>query len=556
MITGIGVSRGVAVGPAAVVARPVGPDPAEPPTTPATLSAASSRVREALRDVAEGLRRRQDRAPDEAKPTLEAGAMMAGDPGLAGTIDDALRTGAGVTRAVHDAVGQYADLLLSLGGYMADRVADLLDVRDRVIARLRGLPEPGLPVLTVPSIVVARDLASAETALLNPALCLGLVTVEGGPTSHAAVLASGLGIPAVVQAAGLVVENGTFVAIDGSTGQVVVDPTPAKRAEFRTRANQRAAVLASSDAPGATRDGHRVALLANIGTLTDARVAAADAVEGVGLFRTEFLFLDRVDAPTVEEQTAAYAAVLRAFGARHVAIRTLDAGADKPLAFADLGPEPNPALGRRGLRLGMAREDILVTQLAALAAAYRETSADLSVMAPMVATAAEAAWFAERVRAAGIPKVGVMIEVPAAALRARQILAEVDFASLGTNDLQQHTMAADRLAGELGELLDPWQPAVLDVIAAACRGAAEAGRPIGVCGESAGDPGLALVLVGLGASSLSMAVQKVRAVRTVLAAHTLDQCRELAGLARSAVGPQDAKAAVLAAARPVLRDVI
>ena len=206
--------------------------------------------------------------------------------------------------------------------------------------------------------------------------------------------------------------------------------------------------------------------------------------------------------------------------------------------------------------MGQLREDLMDTQLQALAAAHRATGADVWVMAPMVGTVQETEWFVNRARSFGLPTVGVMIEIPAAALRARRLLEIADFASLGTNDLQQYTMAADRLHGELATLLDPWQPAVFDIIAAACEGAAATGKPIGVCGESGGDPGLALVLTGLGVTSLSMAVSKVPAVRTVLAAHTFEQCQTLAQLARSAAGPEQARAAVLAAAEPVLRDLL
>jgi phosphotransferase system enzyme I (PtsI) len=297
-------------------------------------------------------------------------------------------------------------------------------------------------------------------------------------------------------------------------------------------------------------------LLANIGTLADAQAAAKQAVEGVGLFRTEFLFLDRESAPTLSEQTQTYQAVFEAFGDRRVIVRTLDAGADKPLKFADLGEEENPALGRRGLRLGMIRQDVLDTQLQALAAAYQATGADVRIMAPMVANITEARWFASRVRALGLPKVGVMIEIPAAALRSEQLLTEVDFGSLGTNDLQQYTMAADRMQGELARLLHPWEPAVLDVIAAACKGAAATGKPMGVCGEAGGDPALALVLVGLGVSSLSMAPGKVPTVRTALAHHTLAKCRELADLALASNTWESSRDEVLAAADPIITDLI
>ncbi|MGB7963546.1 MAG: putative PEP-binding protein, partial [Propionicimonas sp.] len=277
---------------------------------------------------------------------------------------------------------------------------------------------------------------------------------------------------------------------------------------------------------------------------------------GVGLFRTEFLFLDRDTMPTVEEQTQTYTEVFEAFGKRRIVVRTLDAGADKPLKFADLGPEENPALGRRGIRLGMIRTDVLDAQLEALAAAYKATGADVRVMAPMIATEAEATWFADRVRAVGLPKVGIMIEVPAAAIRSKGILYHVDFASLGTNDLQQYTMAADRMQGELADLLNPWEPALLDVVALACEGGAAMGKPIGVCGESAGDPAMALVLAGLGVSSLSMAPGKVSAVRTALALHTLAECQQMAAAARAATTPHEAKHAVLTQADPVMVDLL
>lgn len=445
----------------------------------------------------------------------------------------------------------------SLGGYMAERVTDLRDVRDRAVARLLGKPEPGVPTLTEPSILAAHDLAPAETATLSVETCLGIVTAAGGPTSHTAILASQLGIPAVVQAAGITdVPAGTVVAIDGGVGEVTVNPTEAEKELLLERKRRREAALAGGTGKGSTKDGYPVALLANIGTVDDARKAAAQPVEGVGLFRTEFVFLDRDTMPTVEEQTRIYTEVFQAFGDRRIVVRTLDAGADKPLKFADLGAEENPALGRRGLRLGMIRTDVMDAQLEALAAAYAATGADVRVMAPMVATEAEAIWFASRVRALGLPKVGVMIEVPAAAIRSRGILYHVDFASLGTNDLSQYTMAADRMQGELASLLDPFEPALLDVVALACAGGQAMGKPVGVCGEAAGDPALSLVLVGLGVSSLSMAPGKVPAVRTALGLHTREQCQQMAAAARASTSPQAARAAVLRMADEVLVDLM
>jgi phosphotransferase system enzyme I (PtsI) len=337
---------------------------------------------------------------------------------------------------------------------------------------------------------------------------------------------------------------------------VTIDPDMSLVTAQRERAARRKEALSQLSGAGRTSDGAPVALLANSGGVEDAVAAGAQDLEGVGLFRTEFVYLSATKAPTVEEQAEIYRGVFAPFEGRRVVVRTLDAGADKPLKFADLGPEENPALGRRGLRLSAERPDLLDAQLEALAVAARETGADVRVMAPMVATAEEAAWFARRVRENGLPKAGVMIEVPGAALRAKDVLGEVDFGSLGTNDLAQYTMAADRMQGALSDLLDPWQPAVLDVVGAACEGAAKVDRPIGVCGESAGDPLLALVLVGLGVTSLSMAPSKVPVVRLALSLHSVAECQALATAARDARTAVDALHAVREGARSELTDLL
>ncbi|MFT3968811.1 MAG: phosphoenolpyruvate--protein phosphotransferase [Micropruina sp.] len=555
-LSGIGVSAGVAVGPLVIVSPP--PTPPAGEAAVADAAAASAQVRDTLKAVADGYLAKAANADAHAKPILEAGAMMAGDPGLAGAIDTQLQSGTkGITTAVSAAVDEYCAMFESLGGYMAERVTDLRDVRDRTVARLLGQPEPGVPTLTEPSILAAVNLAPAETASLSTDTCLGIITSAGGPTSHTAILAAQLGIPAIVQANGILdVPFGSTVALDGGVGEIIIDPSEAEQQALADRKARREKALAAGSGKGMTRDGHPVQLLANIGTVGDAHNAAEQDVEGAGLFRSEFLFLDRDTAPTVEEQTATYTEILEAFGDRKVVVRTLDAGADKPLAFADLGHEENPALGRRGIRLGAVRLDLLEDQLQALANAQKATGGQLWVMAPMIATRQEARWFAEKVRAVGLPKVGVMIEVPAAALRSFDVLSEVDFASLGTNDLGQYTMAADRMQGELAELLNPWQPALLDIIHYACDGGAKTGHPVGVCGESGGDPLMALVLAGLGVTSLSMAPSKVRAVRTALALHDYAQCQQMAAAARASAGPKEAREVVLSMADPIMLDLM
>jgi len=553
-LQGIGVSAGCAAGPVVLVGRP----PEVPADEPATTDpeAAWTRVAEALEAVAADLEKRAVAAGGDAQQILEATALMARDPQLAKKVRAALSEGRGVATAVHGAIEEVCAQFAAIGGYLGERVTDLRDMGARTIARLLGLPEPGVPELTEPSVLVARDLAPADTALLTPATTLAIVTELGGPTSHTAILAAQLGIPAVVHAEGaLGIAAGTAIAVDGSTGVVTIGVDADEQAAIATRRESRATALAAYAGPGCTRDGAAVKLYANIGTAADAQAAAAADVEGVGLFRTEFLILDRSNAPSVEEQTRVYAEVFNAFGTRTVVVRTLDAGADKPLPFADLsgedGPEENPALGVRGLRLSQRRPELLDSQLAAIAAATPE-GADVRVMAPMVATPAEAAWFAERARAAGLRTVGAMIEVPAAALRSEALLRGIDFVSLGTNDLTQYALAADRMRGGLAELLDPWQPALLDLVALTASAGTAAGKPVGVCGEAAGDPLLALVLAGLGVTSLSMAVSKVPAVRFALATHDLATCREMAAAARAEDDPTDARTAVLTLADPSL----
>jgi phosphotransferase system enzyme I (PtsI) len=399
--------------------------------------------------------------------------------------------------------------------------------------------------------VVAADLAPADTATLDLDHVVAIVTELGGPTSHTAIIAAQLDLPCIVRVVGaLELSDGDEIAVDAAHGTVNTDPDDSLRESIVSRAKARAALKESGGGPGKTKDGKGVQLLANVGKVEDAVKAAKEDVEGVGLFRTEVLFLERKTAPTVEEQTKSYTEVFRAFGDRKVVIRTLDAGADKPLAFAPSEEEENPALGVRGLRMDKRFPQLLDDQLTAIAAAAKATDAKVWVMAPMVSTVHEAAAFEQRVKSHGLPVGGIMIEVPAAALRGPHLIEKVDFFSIGTNDLTQYAMATDRMAGELAELLDPWQPAVLDLIALAGAAGQAADKPVGVCGEAARDPLLALVLVGLGISSLSMAPNGVPAVRYALARTTDAQCQEMAAAARAAIDAAGARAAVEALVDP------
>ena len=546
-LTGIGVSPGTVAGP---VAR-MSPPPQLPPQTAIVEDSAREldTAKNALEAVGSDLDARAAAAGGEAADVLFAQAMMARDPGLVEKITERVAKGETAPHAVSGAFEEYRAVLANAGAYMAERVADLYDIRTRAVAKLLGLPMPGIPTPGHPFVLVAPNLAPADTATIDATQVLGIVTERGGPTSHTAILAKSLGLPAVVacpDAAALA--GGEQVLLDGSAGTVTVNPSPEAVAEATGREERRKAALAASSGPGRTSDGRGVQLLLNIGGEGDLERAVATDAEGVGLFRTEFLFLDRTSAPTVDEQVAVYTRVFNAFRGRKVVVRTLDAGADKPLGFVTQPDEPNPALGIRGLRTSRRFPELLEDQLTAIARAAASGGTEVWVMAPMVSTPGEASAFAQMARIAGLPKAGVMVEVPAAALRASAVVAACEFLSLGTNDLAQYTFAADRMEGELADLLDPWQPALLDLVGMAASAGGAAGKPVGVCGEAASDPLLALVLVGLGVTSLSMAPVSVPDVRASLASRTFDECRIFASLARATADGRSARLAVKEAA--------
>ena len=546
VLHGRGVSPGRVAAPVVHIAPPL-PEPDASTVVPVDRRDAEvSAIEWAAVAVADQLRTRTAQATGEARAILDASRLLASDPELVSEATALVRaTGRSAARAVWETAAAHEKGLAALGGRMAERVADIRDVRDRIIAEILEVDMPGVPERDEPFVLVATDLAPADTAALEGGRCVALVTEQGGPTSHTAIIARSLGLPAVVGVVGAAgIPIGATLLVDGGRGTVEVDPSAA-----RIAAAADAARLVEFDGRGRLADGHRVALLANVGGAPDAVAAAAARAEGIGLFRTEFCFLDQVDAPTVEEQTAAYRGVLAAFPGRKVVVRTLDAGSDKPLPFANADHEDNPALGVRGLRIARRRPQLLDDQLRALASAATAESAEVEVMAPMVATVEEAKEFAERARAAGIAKVGIMIETPSAALLAAELFEVVDFVSLGTNDLAQYTMAADRLLGDLGDLNDTWQPAVLRLIGTVGAAGRAAGKPVGVCGEAGGDPLLAPVLVGLGATSLSMTSRSLGRVAEVLAEVSEAECLRAAESVLAVATADEAREAAAAALR-------
>ena len=425
--------------------------------------------------------------------------------------------------------------------YLRARADDLTGVARQVVAALAG--DTATPTLSAAGIVIAEDLTPADTAALDRELARGIATAAGSPTSHSAILARSLGIPAAVGLgeAVLIVPEGEQLLLDGDAGLVYLDPDQELVAEYKRRgeAREKEASVARAEAaePAVTRDGHRVEVVANIGSPEDVPTAIASGAEGVGLLRTEFLFLDRDTMPSEDEQHAVYTRIAAGLDGRPLVLRTLDVGADKPLPYVPRRPETNPFLGVRGLRLALATPELLETQLRAVL----RTAADypLKVMFPMVATLAEfreATSVLERVRAslesAGTTvaelEVGVMIEVPAAALAAEIFAPEVDFFSLGTNDLTQYTMAAERGNAAVAGLADGLHPAVLRLVRIVADAASRHDRWVGVCGELAADPVAAPVLIGLGVTELSVNTPSIPAVKQAVRRIDTEAARALA----------------------------
>ena len=501
--------------------------------------------------VAGRLEERAKHANGAASEVLTATAGLVRDRGWRKTVKKNINSGHPAEYAVVAATTKFISMFEAAGGVMAERTTDLRDIRDRTIAELRGEPEPGLPAVTEPVVLFADDLSPADTAALDTELFIALVTELGGPTSHTAIIARQLNVPCIVAVGDSMndVEAGTPVLVDGSLGTIVTDPDHADATAQVEAWKEMAERVAQWRGPAQTADGHRVQLLANVQDGKAARTAAATQAEGIGLFRTEMCFLTATDEPSVDDQAKVYSKVFEAFPDSKVVVRSLDAGSDKPVAFASMSDEMNPALGVRGLRVARGNEGLLHRQLDAIAKAAeqcgRGDGAPTWVMAPMVATAKEAKWFSGLCAERGLTA-GAMIEVPAAALMADKIMPHLDFVSIGTNDLTQYTMAADRLSPQLAYLTDPWQPAVLRLIDHTCRIGEKTGTAVGVCGEAAADPLLACVLTGLGVNSLSAASTAIAGVGAQLAEVTFDDCKQAANAALDAPGAVAAKEAVRA----------
>ena len=546
VITGTGVVPGVRYAEAVWIR----PRPALPTSGPVVEAgereAEYERFTTAADTVAERLSSRSEAADGAAKEVLNATAGMVRDRGWRKAVNKNIKSGHPAEYAVVAATTKFISMFEAAGGVMAERVTDLRDIRDRVIAELRGEEEPGLPQVNGEVVLFADDLSPADTAALDTNHFVALVTELGGPTSHTAIIARQLNVPCIVAVGSNLndIKAGDKVLVDGALGTITLNADPEIAVAAVAESKLLAERIAQWRGPAETQDGHRVQLLANVQDGNAARIASDTQAEGIGLFRTEMCFLSALEEPSVDEQAEVYKKVLERFPNSKVVVRSLDAGSDKPVAFATMADEMNPALGVRGLRVARANEPLLTRQLDAIAKAVKELGRDENaptwVMAPMVATAREAKWFAGLCAERGLVA-GAMIEVPAAALMADKIMPHLDFVSIGTNDLTQYTMAADRMSPQLAYLTDPWQPAVLRLIQHTCEAGKRTNTAVGVCGEAAADPLLACVLAGLGVNSLSSASTAIAGVGAQLSAIDFDTCVKAAEAAINAEGATEAR---------------
>lgn len=553
--TPVPASPGIGIGPSHLLrlSRPqVRDEPAgDPGPEWERLTAARDRCR------AEVARTRAAAALTMGEPeaaVFDAHLLLLDDSDLLADARSRIDAGQAAARSWDAAVDRVHAALAALPDpYQQARAADVRAVGDQVLRQLLGEQGPDEGLTTAAGVLVAADLTPAQASALDPARVVGLVLAFGSPTAHSAILARARGVPAVVGAGPTVLEttDGTLVALDGSTGELVVDPPSDVLARFRLRAGQQEeagrVALVRADAQARTRDGVEVLVGANIGSVEDARLAASCGADLAGLVRTEFFFLDRDQAPDVEEQEAVYREIAAAMGGRRLTLRTLDVGGDKPLRYLPVPAEANPFLGLRGIRLSLARPGLLADQLLAVVKVAHDTP--ISVMFPMVATVAElvaaravlntAIAALGRGQPAGL-QVGIMVEVPAAALKIAAFARQVDFLSIGTNDLTAYALAADRGNSALAGLGDPYDPGVLRLVSTVCAGAH--GAPVAVCGELAADERAAPLLVGLGVRELSVTPRAVPAVKMAVRGVHGRQAAETAQLALDADSPDAVRA--------------
>jgi len=535
VLQGIGVSPGAVSGPVYLMAEAV---PAERKAgSPLQEQRAYQRAsQESVRQLERLAAELRSGGLEEQAGILDAQMLMLNDPGWIELVTQAIAEGATAEQAVRVAGEAFAGMFQAMDDpYLAARAADVRDIANRLQGALGGAAP--MPLLTRPSIIVAQELTPSQTVSLDRALVLGFATDTGSATAHTAILARALNIPAVVGVPGLSsrVQPGGQIALDGESGAVILDPSEEQRQQYAGRAaalkRRRSQLRSIRNQPAETRDGRRLVLAANIGSPDDMAAAREAGAEGVGLFRTEFLFADRPRMPTEEEQVEVYRSVLAAMPEHRVIIRTLDIGGDKPLPYLPPSAEANPFLGQRGIRYTLAHPQLMRIQLRALLRA--SPAGRLAIMLPMVSELAqihEVTTLLEELQAevGGSAELGIMIEVPAAALQAAQFARHVAFFSVGSNDLTQYTLAVDRGNAQVASLYRPLHPGLMRLLDQTSRGAQQHGRWTGICGELAGDLLAIPFLIGLGFEELSMTPGRIPEARARIRSLDAARCRQLA----------------------------
>ncbi|WP_368993705.1 phosphoenolpyruvate--protein phosphotransferase [Caldifermentibacillus hisashii] len=534
-ITGIAASSGIAIGKAY---RLVEPDLSFQKTTVEDSEKEISRFRDCLRIAKSQLEAIRDHArealgPDKAE-IFEAHLLILNDPEIVAPIEDKIKNEKmNAEAALQETTDMFIGIFEQMDNeYMRERAADIRDVRKRVLAGLLNVTIPNPSMISEEVIIVAEDLTPSDTAQLNRKFVKGFTTDIGGRTSHSAIMARSLEIPAVVgtKTATKDIQNGDFLILDGLSGEVHINPTEELIEEYKKKQADYEAQLAEwaklVNEPSISKDGVQVELVANIGTPKDVEGALHNGAEGVGLFRTEFLYMGRDELPSEEDQFAAYKAVLEGMEGRPVVVRTLDIGGDKKLSYLPLPEEMNPFLGHRAIRLCLDRTDIFRTQLRALLRA--SVYGKLKVMFPMIATLnefreAKKLFLEEKDNLAkeGVPtadhiELGIMVEIPSTAVLADQFAKEVDFFSIGTNDLIQYTMAADRMNEQVSYLYQPYNPSILRLVKMVIDASHKEGKWTGMCGEMAGDETAVPLLLGLGLDEFSMSATSILKARSLI----------------------------------------
>ncbi len=547
MLKGIAASNGIVIGKAYVVQEQEREVPRrsieanEVPSEKKRLAAALEQTREQLVEIRNQL---EEKAGAEEAAIFDAHLMILEDPTLEEAVNNALEKGINAEAAVEDAGRQFSEMFANMEDeYMRERAADVSDIATRWVNNLMGVETGALSNIDEPVVVFARDLTPSDTAQMDKELVLAFVTEIGGRTSHSAIMARSLEIPAVVGAGRFnnAVANGDTVIVDGVKGEVHISPDAELTKEYQARQQKleklKEMLNELKDLPAKTTDGKTFELAANIGTPNDVAAALEYGAQGVGLYRTEFLYMDRKEMPSEEEQYEAYRKVLEGFGDLPVIIRTLDIGGDKELPYLEMEKELNPFLGNRAIRLCLNNLPLFKTQLRAIVRAALHGNA--WIMLPMVATLDEvrrakqvlqdvhAELDSEGVEYSRDYKLGIMVEIPSAAVTADQFAKEVDFFSIGTNDLIQYTCAVDRMNENVSYLYDTFNPAVLRLIDQVIQAAHAQGKFVGMCGEMGGEPLAAPLLVGMGIDELSMSASSIPSVKAVIRSMDSTECKKL-----------------------------